>query len=205
MHSGPVAGCCAPALLSRNFPLRGQMVSRSRETTSEPVLKPESMRSRAETAGQRGRTLQGGGGTNGHPCPPEAGCVGRSRGAGAGTRARPSPSSASAGSHLLEWPSPRIPAKLLATPLSPAPLSHMGLEVPGDGMSRWGKVSSSRSPWFSYRHPRRAVTLGFLGSPASLGANPELTWKHPASEWAACHEVGHRPWGGPGVWLGDGG
>ena len=34
------------------------------------------------------------------------------------------------------------------------------------------------------------MTLGFLSSPESLGANPELTWKHPASEWAACREGG---------------
>lgn len=126
---------------------------------------------------------------------------------GQGQALAPGPAPALPAPALISWSGclPESPAKLLATPLSPAPLSRMGLEVPRDGMSRWGKVSSSRSPWFSYRHPRRAVTLGFLSSPASLGANPELTWKHPASEWAACHEVGHRPWGGPGVWLGDGG
>ena len=111
---------------------------------------------------------------------------------GQGQALAPGPAPALPALALISWSGrlPESPARLLATPLPPAPLSHMGLEVPRDGMSWWGKVSSSRSPWFSYRRPRQAVTLGFLSSPESLGANPELTWKHPASEWAACREGG---------------
>ena len=131
MHSGPVAGYCAPALLSRNFPLRGQMVSRSRETTSEPVLKPESMGSRAETAGQRSRSLQGGGGTVATPAPLR---LAVSAGAGGqGQALAPGPAPALPALALISWSGrlPESPARLLATPLSPAPLSIWASKCPG--------------------------------------------------------------------------
>ena len=66
-------------------------------------------------------------------------------------------------------------------------------------------LSGESCPWFSYRLPRGAVTLGFLSSPANLGANPELGGNTPLQNGLPAVWEGASPWGDPGVWLGDGG
>lgn len=199
MHSGPVAGCCVPTVRQHCFPEASPYAGR-RSAGAERPRQSQCSSPKAWVAGQRrlGREAGRCRGLVARVTAPAPLRLAVSAGAGGqGQALVPGPAPALPALALISWSGrlPESPARLLATPLSPAPLSHMGLEVPGDGMSRWGKVSSSRSPWFSYRRPRRAVTLGFLSSPASLGANPELTWKHPASEWAACREGGTSPMG----------